>query len=60
MEINWIQTVGIVAATCTTASFLPQVIKTIKSKNTKDIENEFAVSYKAGIFDSLKISNNLF
>jgi MtN3 and saliva related transmembrane protein len=29
--------IGLVAAICTTASFLPQVVKTWKSKKTKDI-----------------------
>lgn len=30
----------------------------IKSNNAKNVESYFIVSYKAGIFDSLKISNN--
>ncbi len=29
--------IGLLAAICTTASFLPQVVKTWKSKKTKDI-----------------------
>ena len=37
MEINWIQIVGIVAAICTTGAFLPQAIKTFKTKDTKGI-----------------------
>ncbi len=37
MEINWIQTIGIVAAICTTGAFLPQAIKTFKTKDTKGI-----------------------
>lgn len=28
---------GLIAATCTTGAFLPQVIKTVKLKETKDI-----------------------
>ena len=35
MEI--ITLIGFVAATCTTISFLPQVIKIIKTKHTKDL-----------------------
>lgn len=37
MEINWIQIVGIIAAICTTGAFLPQAIKTFKTKDTKGI-----------------------
>ena len=29
--------IGLTAAVCTTASFLPQVIKTLETKRTKDI-----------------------
>lgn len=32
-----IEILGIIAAVVTTISFLPQTIKTIKSKNTKDL-----------------------
>ncbi len=35
--MNWITAIGLVAAACTSISFLPQVIKTIKTKHTKDI-----------------------
>jgi len=35
MEI--ITIVGLAAAACTTISFIPQIIKTIKTKNTKDL-----------------------
>ena len=35
MEITTL--LGLVAATCTTISFLPQALKTIKTKNTKDL-----------------------
>ncbi len=37
MEINWTQVIGIVAAICTTGAFLPQAIKTFKTKDTKGI-----------------------
>jgi MtN3 and saliva related transmembrane protein len=37
MHINWLTLFGLLAAVCTTISFLPQVIKTIKIKETKDI-----------------------
>ncbi|OGG71230.1 hypothetical protein A3F27_01090 [Candidatus Kaiserbacteria bacterium RIFCSPHIGHO2_12_FULL_53_13] len=35
--MSWITLIGLFAATCTTLSFLPQVMKTIKTKNTRDI-----------------------
>ena len=35
MEINTI--LGLIAAICTTIAFLPQAIKTIKTKQTKDL-----------------------
>jgi len=35
--MEWITTIGLTAAACTTASFLPQVIKTVKIKHTKDL-----------------------
>jgi MtN3 and saliva related transmembrane protein len=35
--MNWITILGIFAAACTTASFVPQVIKTIRTRDTKGI-----------------------
>lgn len=35
--MNYITLIGFVAAFCTTISFLPQVIKTIKTRQTKDL-----------------------
>ena len=35
--MNWIEISGLVAAFCTTVSFLPQAIKTIKTKDTSAI-----------------------
>lgn len=35
MEITTL--IGLIAATCTTVSFLPQAIKIIKTKHTKDL-----------------------
>jgi len=35
--MNWIELIGTGAAICTTFSFLPQAIKVIKTKNTKDL-----------------------
>lgn len=35
MELSTI--IGLVAATCTTAGFLPQAVKTVKTKQTRDL-----------------------
>ena len=35
--MNLVTILGLVAAICTTISFLPQAIKTIKTKQTKDL-----------------------
>ncbi len=37
MTINWITIIGFAAAICTTASFMPQALKTIRTKNTSGI-----------------------
>ena len=36
-KMNWINVCGLVAAFCTTTSFLPQAIKTIQTKDTSSI-----------------------
>lgn len=35
--MNYVEIIGLVAAFCTTISFLPQAIKTIRSKDTSGI-----------------------
>lgn len=47
--MNTITIVGLCAAICTTTSFLPQAIKTIKTKNTKDIALSMYVLMFVGI-----------
>lgn len=42
--------IGLIAALCTTASFLPQVIKTLRSKQTKDISLLMYAILTTGIF----------
>jgi len=37
MDIKWVTIIGLVGAFCTTISFLPQVIKTLKTRKTRDI-----------------------
>ena len=45
----WITIIGLLAAACTTIAFLPQVIKTVKTKKTKDISLLMYVILTTGI-----------
>ncbi len=49
MNINWLTLFGLLAGVCTTISFLPQVIKTIKIKETKDISLLMYIVLTTGI-----------
>jgi len=42
--------IGLFAAFCTTAAFVPQVVRTWKSRSTKDISLGMFVFYAVGIF----------
>ena len=35
--MNWVTVIGLSAAVCTTTSFLPQALKVIKTRHTKDL-----------------------
>ncbi|MFC1690693.1 SemiSWEET transporter [Nanoarchaeota archaeon] len=48
--MEWIILIGLTAGILTTASFLPQVIKTIKLKETKDISLAMYSIISTGIF----------
>ena len=37
MRFDWTTIIGLIAAVCTTCSFLPQVIKILRSKRTRDV-----------------------
>lgn len=50
MTMNGTTLIGLIAALCTTASFLPQVIKTLRSKKTKDISLLMYAILTTGIF----------
>lgn len=50
MEFTLITVVGLLAATCTTISFLPQVIKTWKSKSAKDLSLGMFSIFATGVF----------
>ncbi|MBI9068030.1 MAG: SemiSWEET family sugar transporter [Salinivirgaceae bacterium] len=41
--------IGLVAAVLTTSSFLPQAIKTIRTKNTKDISLAMYAIFSCGV-----------
>jgi len=50
MKLNPITLIGLIAAICTTSSFVPQVIKTLKSKRTKDISLLMYTILTTGLF----------
>ena len=53
MRISWeilIKIVGYTAAFCTTFAYLPQAIKTIKTKHTADIALPMVILLEIGIF----------
>jgi MtN3 and saliva related transmembrane protein len=45
-----IAVIGYVAATLTTASFMPQVFQTLKTRRTKDISLGMYIAFTTGIF----------
>ena len=47
--MNFITILGLVAATCTTISFLPQAIKAIRTRHTKDLSLGMYVLLTTGI-----------
>ena len=48
--MEFITILGLIAATCTTVSFLPQAIKTIKTKHTKDLSLGMYFVLTTGVF----------
>ncbi|MCC5925604.1 MAG: SemiSWEET family sugar transporter [Bacteroidetes bacterium] len=49
MEFTFVTVVGLMAATCTTIAFLPQVIKTWKAKSAKDLSLGMFSIFSIGI-----------
>jgi MtN3 and saliva related transmembrane protein len=49
MQFNLINIAGLLAAALTTISFLPQVIKIVKTKHTKDISLLMYIIFTAGV-----------
>lgn len=50
MNADYIAIIGLMAGTCTTISFFPQVVKTIRSKETKDLSLSMYMVLTTGIF----------
>lgn len=50
MKIDYIVVIGVIAGTLTTASLLPQVIKTIRLKETKDLSLSMYIILSIGLF----------
>ncbi len=48
--MEWLTILGIIAACCTTSAFLPQVIKTLKTKRTEDISLSMYIIFSIGLF----------
>lgn len=48
--MDFVTLLGLVAGTLTTISFLPQAIKTYKSRSTKDISLEMFGLFTVGVF----------
>jgi MtN3 and saliva related transmembrane protein len=49
-DLDGLTLLGLAAGFCTTASFLPQVIKTIKSRHTRDISLLMYIVLTLGLF----------
>lgn len=47
--MNFTTLIGLFAATCTTISFIPQVVQIIKTKNTKGISLLMYIVFTVGI-----------
>ena len=48
--MDYIVIIGLIAATCTTAAFVPQAIKTIKTRETKDLSLGMYLMFTIGVF----------
>lgn len=50
MEKFYLDLLGYCAATLTTIAFIPQVLKTIKTKSAKDVSLGMFISFTIGVF----------
>ncbi|WP_299214606.1 SemiSWEET transporter [uncultured Dokdonia sp.] len=48
-EINSVEIIGLIAATCTTAAFLPQVYQTWKTKNVSGLSLPMLTIFFTGV-----------
>jgi MtN3 and saliva related transmembrane protein len=48
--MNFVTLLGLAAGTCTIASFLPQAVKIIKTKHTKDLSLWMYIVLATGVF----------
>lgn len=48
--MDFITVLGLVAATLTTTAFLPQVIKTWRTKSAKDLSFVMLITFNSGVF----------
>lgn len=48
--MNYIEVIGLIAAFCTTFSFLPQAVKTIRTKDTSGISLSMYAVFTTGTF----------
>lgn len=48
--MDWITLLGLLAGTLTTIAFLPQVLKTWKTKSTEDISAIMFITFCLGLF----------
>ena len=47
--MSWISVLGLVAGFCTTAAFVPQVVKTWRTRHTRDLSLGMFLIYITGI-----------
>lgn len=47
--MDYVESIGILAATCTTLAFLPQVVKTWRSKSAKDLSLGMFLIFFTGV-----------
>ena len=50
MPLEFVTVIGMIAAALTTGAFVPQVIKTWKTRQTKDISLAMFIAFSAGVF----------
>ena len=50
METLMIEILGYISATITTIAFLPQIIKTFKTKSAKDVSMGMFILFTTGVF----------